>query len=145
MTDGRLHFRSSHLYIHGMRFRTLLAVPFVALTVVGCSSSDGGSGRGATIPANATVIAAIEGISWDAKSYAATATSGRVAIAVTNESSLPHNLHLVDAESVDVGLDLKVENRGDTDTASVALAPGSYQVICTIAGHGNMKATLTVN
>jgi plastocyanin len=128
-----------------MRFRTLLAVPFVALTVVGCSSGDGGSGGGATIPADATVITAIEGIAWDAESYAATATGGRVAIAVTNQSSLPHDLHLVDAESVDVGLDLKVDNRGDTDSASVALAAGSYQVICTIAGHANMKATLTVS
>jgi plastocyanin len=143
MTDGLLHFRSSHLYIHRMRFRTLLAVPFVALTVVGCSSSD--SGGGATIPANATVITAIEGIAWDAESYTATAVDGKVAIAVTNQSSLPHDLHLIDPESVDVGLALKVDTKGDTDSASVALAAGSYQVICTIAGHGNMKATLTVS
>jgi plastocyanin len=127
-----------------MRFRTLLAVPFVALTVGACSSS-GDSGGGATVPANATVITAIEGIAWDAKTYAATATDGRVAIAVTNQSSLPHDLHLVDAESVDVGLDLEVDNRGETDSASVALAAGSYEVICTIAGHANMKATLTVS
>ena len=112
---------------------------------MGCSSSDGGSGGGATVPANATVITAIEGIAWDAKTYTATAVDGEVAIAVTNQSSLPHDLHLVDAESVDVGLDLKVDNKGDTDSASVALAAGSYQVICTIAGHGNMKATLTVS
>jgi plastocyanin len=128
-----------------MRFRTLLVVPFVALAVAGCGSSDGGSGGGATIPANATVITAIEGIAWDAKSYTATAVDGKVAIAVTNQSTLPHDLHLVDADSVDVGLDLKVDKKGNTDSASVALAPGSYQVICTIAGHGNMKATLTVN
>ena len=145
MTDGRLHFRSSHLYIHWMRFRTLLAVPFVALVVVGCSG-DGGGGGGATVPANATLITAIEGIAWDAKTYTATtAADGKVPIAVTNQSSLPHDLHLVDADSVDVGLDLEVDNRGDTDSASVALAAGSYQVICTIAGHGNMKATLTVS
>ena len=129
-----------------MRSRILLAVPFVALALVGCSSSDGGSsGGGATIPANTTVITAIEGIAWDAKSYVATPTDGKVSIAVTNQSSLPHDLHLVDAESVDVGLDLKVDTKGSTDSASVALAPGSYQVICTIAGHGNMKATLTVS
>jgi plastocyanin len=143
MTDGRLHFRSLHLYIHWMRFRTLLAVPFVALALVGCSSSDGGSP--ATIPTNATVVTAIEGIAWDAKSYTATAVDGKVAIAVRNQSSLPHDLHLIDAESVDVGLDLKVDSKGDTDSASVALAAGSYQVICTIAGHSNMKATLTVS
>jgi plastocyanin len=127
-----------------MRFRTLVAVPFVALALVGCSSSDGGSGGGATIPANTTVITAIEGIAWDAKSYVATATDGKISIAMTNQSSLPHDLHLIDAESVDVGLDLKVDTKGDTDSTSLALAAGTYQVICTITGHANMKATLTV-
>ena len=144
MTNGLLHFRSSHLYIRWMRIRSLVAIPFVAFALVGCSSSDGGGG-GATVPANATLVTAIEGIAWDAKNYTATAVDGRVAIAVTNQSTLPHDLHLLDAESVDVGLDLKVENKGDTDSASVALAAGSYQVICTIAGHANMKATLTVS
>ena len=28
---------------------------------------------------------------------------------------------------------------------SIRWHPGTYQVICTIAGHGNMKATLTVS
>jgi plastocyanin len=125
-----------------MRFRTLLTVPFVALTLVGCSSSDGGSS--ATLPANVTLVKAIEGIAWDAKTYTATLVDGKVSIAVENDSSLPHDLHLIDAESVDVGVDLKVDTKGSVDSTSVALPAGDYQVICTIAGHGNMKATLTV-
>ena len=144
VTDGRLLFRSVDLYIRRMRFRTLLAVPFVALTLVGCGSSDGG-GSSATTPANATVITAIEGIAWDAKTYTGTAVDGRVTISVVNDSSLPHNLHLIDSDNVDVGVALEVTGHGDVDTKSVALAPGSYQVICTITGHGNMKATLTVS
>jgi plastocyanin len=28
---------------------------------------------------------------------------------------------------------------------SIPLKPGTYKVICTITGHGNMKATLTVS
>jgi plastocyanin len=126
-----------------MKFRTLLAVPFIALALVGCSSG-GGSGSGATIPANATVITAIEGIAWDAKTYTATAVDGRVTLVLKNNSGLPHNLHLIDAENVDVGVSLDVGASGDVDTKSIALAPGTYQVICTITGHGNMKATLTV-
>jgi plastocyanin len=126
-----------------MRFRSLLAVPFVALSVVGCSSSDGGST--ATTPADAVVVTAIEGIAWDAKTYTGTAVDGRVTIAVKNDSSLPHDLRLLDAENVDVGVKLEVTGRNDIDSESVALAPGSYQVICTITGHGNMKATLTVS
>lgn len=144
MTHGRLLFRSIDLYIQRMTFRTLLAVPFVALALAGCGSSDGG-GASATTPADATLVTAIEGIAWDAKSYTATAVDGRVTIAVKNVSSLPHDLRLLDSENVDVGVALMVKGRNDVDSKSVALKAGAYQVICTIAGHGNMKATLTVS
>jgi plastocyanin len=125
-----------------MRFRTLLAVPLIALSVAGCSS--GSSGSTATTPANATVITAIEGIAWDAKTYTATAVGGEATISLVNNSSLPHNLHLVDPEGIDAGLVLDVQERGAVDSDSYPLSPNTYQVICTIAGHGNMKATLTV-
>ena len=129
-----------------MRFRTLVAVPFIALSLVGCSSSGGGSGNGgvATLPADTLVIKAVEGIAWDAKSYVATSVGGKVKIAVENDSTLPHNLHLLDSANVDVGLALSVANRGDVKSDDYSLKPGTYKVICTIAGHGNMKATLTV-
>jgi plastocyanin len=97
-----------------------------------------------TAPSDATVITAIDGIAWDAKTYTATAVDGKVKLSAKNDSSLPHNLHLIDSNSTDVGVSLAISNRGDIDTKSVTLAPGNYQVICTVAGHGNMKATLTV-
>jgi plastocyanin len=125
-----------------MKFRSLIAVPFVALSLVACSS--GGSGGGNTAPANATVITAIEGIAWDAKTYTAASVDGKVTLALRNNSSLPHNLHLLDAGNVDQGVALDVKGRNDLHTLAYTLAPGTYQVICTIAGHGNMKATLTV-
>jgi plastocyanin len=129
-----------------MKFQTLLAVPFVALSIAGCGSSGtgGGSGGGATLPADTLVVKAVEGIAWDAKSYTATAVGGKVNIAIEDDSSLPHNLHLLDSNNVDVGLALSVQERGDVKSDDYPLAPGTYQVICTIAGHGNMKATLTV-
>jgi plastocyanin len=130
-----------------MRFRTLLAVPFIALSIAGCGSSNsggGGNGGGATVPAGTLVITAIDGIAWDAKSYSATAVDGKVNIAIKNDSSLPHNLHLLDSSNTDVGLALSAQNRGDIKSDDYPLAPGTYQVICTVAGHGNMKATLTV-
>lgn len=122
---------------------TLLALPLIALTAA-CSSGGSGGG-GDTVPANATVIKAIDGIAWDAKTYTATAVDGKVTISLKDESSLPHNLHLVGSDNVDIGVALDVQGRGDTHTEQIALSPGTYQVICTIAGHGNMKATLTVN
>jgi plastocyanin len=129
-----------------MKFRTLLAVPFIALSIAGCgsSSSGGSNGGGATLPADTVVIKAIEGIAWDAKTYTATAVGGKVSIAIENDSSLPHNLHLLDSNNVDVGLALSAQGRGDVKSDDYPLAPGTYQVICTVAGHGNMKATLTV-
>lgn len=126
-----------------MKFRTFAAVPFVALALAGCSSSGGGTGG--TVPANATLIKALDGIAWDAKTYTAAAVAGKVTIAVENESSSPHNLHLLDAGNVDVGIALDVDGHGDVKSNSITLAPGTYKVICTIAGHGNMKATLTVS
>jgi plastocyanin len=129
-----------------MKFRTLLAVPFIALSIAGCgsSSSGGSNGGGATLPADTVVIKAIEGIAWDAKTYTATAVGGKVSIAIENDSSLPHNLHLLDSNNVDVGLALSAQGRGDVKSDDYPLAPGTYQVICTVAGHSNMKATLTV-
>ena len=126
-----------------MRFRTLAILPFAAFAMVGCSSSS--NGGGATIPAGATLIKAQEAITWDAKTYTATPVDGKVTISLRDESSLPHNLHLVDAEGNDAGLSLDVEGHGDVHTDSLTLKAGTYQVICTIPGHGNMKATLTVN
>ena len=125
-----------------MRFRTLVSAPFVVLGLVSCGSDD--SGPVATAPAGATVVTSIEGIAWDAKTYSATSVGGKVTIALVNDSSLPHNLHLRDAEDVDVGLALSARKRGEVHTESYTLAPGTYEVICTIAGHGNMKATMTV-
>ena len=126
-----------------MKFRTLAVVPFTALALFGCSS--GSEGGGATLPAGATLVKAQDGITWDAKTYTATVVGGKVTVSLRDESSLPHNLHLLDADNVDMGIALDVEGRGDVHTDSVALEPGTYQVICTIPGHGNMKATLTVS
>ena len=140
---ARLHFRSIHLYIQRMRFRILALVPFVALTLVGCSSSAGGTAM--PVPPGATVIKSEQAITWDAKSYTATPVDGKVTIVLRNESSLPHNLHLLDADNVDMSISLNVEGNGDTRSGSAALKPGIYKVICTIPGHGNMKATLTVS
>jgi len=130
-----------------MKLRAFAAVPFLALALAGCGSSgsDSGSGAAATAPGGALVITAVEGIAWDSKTYSATAVDGKVEIAAKNESSLPHNLHIIDSNNVDVGLSLAMSNKGDIKTGSAALAPGTYTVICTIAGHGNMKSTLTVS
>jgi plastocyanin len=126
-----------------MRSRSLATLSFAALALVACSTKSGGVGG--TVPAGATLIKAEEAITWDAKTYTATAVNGEVTIAIRNESSLPHNLHLLDSANVDTGISMSVEGRDDVRSQSLALKPGTYQVICSIPGHGNMKATLTVS
>jgi azurin len=39
---------------------------------------------------------------------------------------------------------LVVARKGSIDSGTVTLDAGTYQVICDVPGHGNMRATLTV-
>ncbi|TPW13769.1 MAG: hypothetical protein FD127_1816 [Acidimicrobiaceae bacterium] len=126
-----------------MRFRTI-AVAGVAgiLTLSACGAGSGSSSE--TVPADAAlVVAAIEGINWDETEYAT--TGGSVKVAATNKSSLPHNLRLVDSTGAQLPNTFDIPSRGDVAVDTVTLAPGTYTLICTIAGHNNMRATLTVS
>ena len=109
-----------------MRIRAFAAAPLAlvlvgALASRGCGGSsdgDSGSGAAATVPSGALVVTAVEGIAWDSKTYAATAVDGKVQIAAKNDSSLPHNLHIIDSDNVDVGLSLSMSKKGDVTTGS---------------------------
>jgi plastocyanin len=127
-----------------MRFRAALAPAALAVSVAvlaSCGGSDSGS-TGTTVPADLTVTA-IDGIAWDSADY--TATAGEVTVAVVNDSSLPHNLHIVDAEGTQLPDVFDIPTKGDVDSDTITLAAGTYTLICTIPGHANMKSTLTVN
>ncbi len=129
--------------IQQMRTRALAffaVVGAVALAACGGSSDEGSTGT--TVPADVTVIA-VDGIAWDAEDY--TATAGDVAIAVINQSSLPHNLHIVDPSGTQLPTVWDIPSRNDSVTDTVTLDAGAYTLICTIPGHANMKATLTVS
>ena len=88
-------------------------------------------------------VTGVEGLMWDATSY--TATAGEITISVVNDSSQPHNLHIVDASGVQLPEVWDIPTRGTIDTRTVTLAAGTYTLICTIPGHVNMKAELTVS
>lgn len=119
--------------------------PLVLAGALGLAACGGGSGSsGDTIPADADVVVkAIEGIKWDQPSYSAKA--GEVTIAAENVSSLPHNLYIVAADGTQLPNVIDLPNRGRVGTMTVTLAAGEYTLICTIPGHNNMKATLTVS
>lgn len=127
-----------------MTFRAF-AAPLVLAGALGLAACGGGSSAsGDTIPADAgLVVKAVEGIKWEKSSY--TATAGDVLIAAENTSSLPHNLHIVDAGGTQLPDVLDLPKKGEVKTETVKLAAGEYTLICTVPGHSNMKATLTVS
>lgn len=107
-------------------------------------SACGGGDSSSTVPSDAdVVVTAVEGIAWDKKDY--TATAGEVKIAAVNNSSAPHNLHVLDSSNTDLGLKLDIPVKGREADGTLTLAAGTYTLICTIPGHANMKATLTVS
>lgn len=119
--------------------------PLLLAGALGLAACGGGSSSsGDTIPADADVVVkAIEGIKWDQSSYSAKA--GEVKIAAENISSLPHNLHIVAPDGTELPQVIDIPGRGEVKTETVTLAAGEYILICTIPGHGNMKATLEVS
>ncbi len=132
-----------------MRFRAALAPVVIAASAIlagpllaSCGGGSDGGTTGTTVPADVTVIA-VEGIAWDAKDY--TATAGEITIAAVNESSLPHNLHIVDPSGTQLPQVWDIPSRNDAVTDTVTLSAGTYTLICTIPGHANMKSTLTVS
>jgi plastocyanin len=53
-------------------------------------------------------------------------------------------LNLKDANDVEVGAELDTPTKGDVDSSTYQLEPGTYTVFCKVVGHANMVATLIV-
>ena len=113
----------------------LLGSAAAATVLLGACGSDGDDAGGA---ADVTVVAE-DTLSFDKGDY--TAQAGEVNIEYEAGGSVTHTL-LID------GVDdfkLQVTGSGDTDTGTVDLEPGEYQIYCDIPGHEGMRATLTVS
>jgi len=117
------------------------AVLATALSLAACGSDDSGSSE----PASAAdlVVAGVDGLKWDEESYAATA--GEADVLLRNDSQQPHTLKIVAEDGSSVGAELKTTSKNDEDSGTYSLAAGTYTIICTVPGHGNMKAGLTVS
>lgn len=115
----------------------LLGSATMATIVVGAcggdDDTDGGEASG-----EVTVVAE-DTLSFDEGDYVATA--GEVTITYQTGGSMLHTLLI---EGVD-GFELEVSGNGDTDTGTVELEPGSYELYCDVSGHESMRATLTVS
>ena len=118
-----------------------------ALLVAGASflaACGGDSPTSSTPAADADVtVHALTKLTFDQDAY--TATAGDVVIDYVNDSSIVHNLHVLDGDGKDMGANLEVTSQGAVDQGTFTLPAGTYTMVCKIAGHGTMKATLTVS
>ena len=94
-------------------------------------------------PAADLVVTAEEGIRWEEESYSATA--GDIEIELDNESSVAHTLAIIAPDGSKLANKELSAAGKDADRGSFALTAGTYTIICTVPGHGNMKSDLIVS
>ncbi len=118
----------------------LLGVAMSAALLVACGSS--GSGTPAA-PADAgLVVQAVTGNRFDKAEY--TAKAGSVKVAYLGEPSTNHTLLITTPDNTTIGPKLKAQ-AGGQDEGTFDLAAGTYNMLCDVPGHDQMKATLVVS
>jgi uncharacterized cupredoxin-like copper-binding protein len=73
------------------------------------------------------------------------AQAGKVTIALTNESAVPHDVAVAEKSGKELGTSKEI-TKSSTDLVIKDLKAGSYQFFCTVPGHkqAGMVGTLTV-
>jgi plastocyanin len=118
---------------------SLAAAAALATVLTACGGDDGGGDAGGCTPADAEVtVHALDALKFDADAYDSDA--GCIEVSYVNDGSVAHTL-LVKGKS---GFKLSV---GDTDSGTVELPAGTYELYCDVAGHeaAGMKADLEVS
>ena len=120
--------------------RRALIVTSAAIALAACSGS---TATPETLPATVGLeVHAVSGLKFDKAAYEATA--GDIEVGYVNMDSIRHTLVVVQDGTKVANFELKVNAKGSTDVGSVSLAAGNYVLMCTVPGHQNMKADLTV-
>jgi len=124
-------------------FVTASAIAVTALALTACGSSNDSSSANTVPPDAGLVVDAGPGIKFDKSDY--TATAGSVKVALVNHDSQAHTLDIIASNGTKLPGELRVGKSGDIDVGTYDLPAGTYQVVCLIPGHDNMKSTLTVS
>jgi plastocyanin len=115
----------------------------VAVALVALSACSGSTATPETLPATVDLeVRAVSGLKFDKTAYDATA--GDIEIGYVNDDTIRHTLIVLQGDTKVGTLELAVNKRGDTDLGTINLPAGNYSVFCTVPGHQNMKADLTV-
>lgn len=124
--------------------RSVLTICALALGVLVASCGGGGSSSPAATFAPGTVIVnAVPSLRFESTQYGPV-TAGNISFGYVNKDTVRHTL-IIAKDDVKVGnFKLVIGKKGSNDVGSISLEAGSYQLICDVPGHGNMKATLVV-
>jgi len=125
-----------------MNHFTKISLTAVAAAVA-LSACSGSTATPETLPATVDLeVRAVSGLKFDKSAYEATA--GDIVVGYVNEDTIQHNLIVVKDETKIADFALVVNKKNDTDSGTINLAAGNYVIMCTVPGHQNMKADLTV-
>jgi plastocyanin len=117
-----------------------------ALAGCGGGSDKDEPGRTVSVQAGAPIPVSADEYKFDPKTIVVNGAKreAKVAIALKNDGSLAHDLHVLKGEE-DLG-GTPVFTGGKTENVSLSLAPGDYTFICTVGDHETlgMKGKLTV-
>ncbi len=131
MRDMKISPRSRHSFFLGIAASMVLA------------ACGGGTAEPITVPADTDLeVHAVSGLRWDQASY--TAPAGEINVALVNEDTIRHTLVVIEGETIISGFELEINRKGDVDSGTITLEPGTYSIFCTVPGHQSMKADLTV-
>ena len=117
-----------------------------AMTLGALLASCGGGGSSspaATFAPNAMVVTAVPSLRFDVVQYGPT-PAGNIAFAYVNQDTVRHTLIIAKDDVKVANFKLVIGKKGSTDTGSVTLEAGTYQLLCDVPGHANMKATFVV-
>jgi plastocyanin len=123
--------------------KRLLSFSASVALLAACGGGGGTSAPAETLPSGALVVTAVSGLRFDAETYGPV-TAGSIVFGYKNDDSIRHTLILAKDDTKVPNFKLVVAKKGDVDSGPVTLDAGTYTIICDVPGHGNMRASLTV-
>ena len=127
--------------IRSRSFVTISALSLGAL-VASCGGSSA-SGPAPTFAPDTLIINAVPSLRFETNSYGPV-PAGKVAVAYVNVDTVRHTLIIAKDGSKVANFRLVIGKQGSSDVGTADLEAGTYELICDVPGHGEMKASLTV-